>query len=76
MGVHCGPIEQCGAVDDLQQRARVDAALDWQHANVRGGAAKLVFHTVLTRSMAGGPFPSDQLLAKQALNVLTSALQV
>ncbi len=53
----------------------MDAALDWQHANVRGGAARLVFHTVLTANM-GGPFPSDRLLAKQALNTLTAALQV
>lgn len=27
---------------DLRKRARVDAALDWQHANVRAGEAKLV----------------------------------
>lgn len=53
----------------------MDAALDWQHANVRGGAARLVFHSVLTRNM-GGPFPSDKLLAKQALNTLKAALQV
>lgn len=53
----------------------MDAALDWQHANVRGGAAHLVFHSVLTRNM-GGPFPADKLLAKQALNTLTAALQV
>mmetsp|Transcript_20988 Transcript_20988/g.63164 ORF Transcript_20988/g.63164 Transcript_20988/m.63164 type:complete len:237 (+) Transcript_20988:148-858(+) len=60
--------------EDARGRARVDAALDWQHANVRGGAARLVFHSVLTRNM-GGPFPSDKLLAKQALNTLKAALQ-
>lgn len=27
---------------DARQRARVDAALDWQHANVRAGEARLV----------------------------------
>jgi glutathione S-transferase len=27
---------------DAQQRARVDAALDWQHSTVRAGEAKLV----------------------------------
>lgn len=32
----------CRRVDNLRRRARVDAALDWQHANVRAGEAKLV----------------------------------
>lgn len=60
--------------DDPRRRALVDAALDWQHANVRGGAARLVFHRVLTRNM-GGPFRSDPLLAKQAENTLRAAIQ-
>ncbi len=40
------PLSDLAPADNARRRAKVDAALDWQHANVRGGAAKLVYHTV------------------------------
>lgn len=60
--------------DNPRRRARVDAALDWQHANVRAGEAKLVYHSVLTRNL-GGPFEDDKVLAKTALTTLRQALK-
>lgn len=36
---------------DLQKRAKVDAALDWNHSNVRANAAGLTWHRVIGKNL-------------------------
>ena len=40
-----------GGSGDLQKRAKVDAALDWNHSHVRANAAGLTWHRVIGKNL-------------------------
>ena len=63
------------ATVEPQVRARVDAALDWSHGNIRGGEAKLVVHRVLN-PLSGAAGPEDPILAAAGEDTLKQALKV
>ncbi|KAK9830426.1 hypothetical protein WJX72_011719 [[Myrmecia] bisecta] len=58
---------------DPRQRARVDAALDWHHGNVRAGAAKLTWHRVIAPVLGAGQY--SETVAREAENTLKTALK-
>ena len=46
-----GFLPLCSAAGDLKMRAKVDAALDWNHSNVRANAAGLTWHRVIGKNL-------------------------
>ncbi|XP_075263767.1 uncharacterized protein LOC142355521 [Convolutriloba macropyga] len=56
---------------DLKQRAKVDAAMDWSYSQLRMGAARLGWHRVIAKRRG---LPSSEAGAKEALANLNLAL--
>ena len=64
-----------GRAGDPRQRARIDAALDWMHGNVRQGEAKLILTRVFN-PRNGRDGPGNKVLGKSAEITLRQALKV
>ena len=56
---------------ELRARARVNAALDWQHFSLRRGAAGVTWFSLIARNMG---MKTDPGMARAMLNVLRGAL--
>uniref|UniRef100_A0A7R9V2W7 Glutathione transferase n=1 Tax=Chlamydomonas euryale TaxID=1486919 RepID=A0A7R9V2W7_9CHLO len=56
---------------DSQACAMADAALHWYHSNIRAGAARLVFNTVIAKRLGKVPNPA---YAEEGLTILNFAL--
>ncbi|GFR45552.1 hypothetical protein Agub_g6946 [Astrephomene gubernaculifera] len=56
---------------DFVARAQVDSALHWYQGNIRAGAMRLVFHTVIAPKLG---MKADPRVAKEGLNTLKAAL--
>ena len=59
--------------DEAKAQAKVDAAMDWHHGNVRQGCTLLIWNRVIAPH---NKWPSNETLAKRGAVVLRQSLQV